>query len=132
MKNKTYAALLAGSTLWCLSIIAAPVFGLSWVYEFFSRICHQDPARSWAILGRSLPVCIRCASIYSAFTVSLWVGIKTNVRWLRASLVLMLAEFVMARVLMDTAILRSISGILVGLSAAPFVRQGIEEIRDAM
>ena len=99
MKNKTYAALLAGSTLWCLSIIAAPVFGLSWVYEFFSRICHQDPARSWAILGRSLPVCIRCASIYSAFTVSLWVGIKTNVRWLRASLVLMLAEFVMARVL---------------------------------
>ena len=132
MKNKTYAALLAGSTLWCLSIIAAPVFGLSWVYEFFSRICHQDPARSWAILGRSLPVCIRCASIYSAFTVSLWVGIKTNVRWLRASLVLMLAEFVIARVLMDTAILRSISGILVGLSAAPFVRQGIEEIRDAM
>ena len=132
MKNKTYAALLAGSTLWCLSIIAAPVFGLSWVYEFFSRICHQDPARSWAIFGRSLPVCIRCASIYSAFTVSLWVGIKTNVRWLRASLVLVLAEFVIARVLMDTAILRSISGILVGLSAAPFVRQGIEEIRDAM
>lgn len=124
--------LLAASTLWCLCILAAPLFGLSWVYEFFARICHQEPERSWQLFGRSLPVCIRCASIYLAFTLSLWLGLKANVRWLRVSIALMFFEFVAARFFIDAAPLRSLSGILVGLSAAPFVRQGIEEIRDAM
>ena len=132
MKNKTYAALLAGSTLWCLSIVAAPMFGLSWVYEFFSRICHQDPARSWHLAGEPFAVCIRCASIYFAFTASLWIGLKTNVRWLRISILLMLCEFSFARLVLDAALLRSVSGVLVGLSAAPFVKQAFEEMRDAM
>jgi uncharacterized membrane protein len=124
--------LLAGSILWCISIIAAPALGLSWVYEFFSRICHQDPDRSWRIFGGSLPVCIRCASIYFAFTVSLWLGLRANVRWLRIAVVIMLCEFVIARLFIDAVLLRSFSGILVGLSAAPFVKQGVEEICDAM
>jgi uncharacterized membrane protein len=132
VKNKTVAALLAGSTLWCLSIVAAPVLGLSWVYEFFSRICHQDPARSWHIAGEPLAVCIRCASIYFAFTAALWLGLKSNPRWLRISLALMVCEFVIARLIVDAALLRSITGVLVGLSAAPFVRQAFEEIRDAL
>jgi uncharacterized membrane protein len=132
VRNKVNAALLAGSTLWCLSVVAAPAFRLSWVYLFFSMICHQDPTRSWHIFGESLPVCIRCASIYFAFTASLWLGIRTNIRWLRMSLFLMLCEFIVARVLIDAASLRSLSGILVGLSAAPFVKQGVEEIRDLL
>jgi uncharacterized membrane protein len=132
VKNKTVAGLLTGSALWSLSIVAAPVLGLSWVYEFFSRICHQDPARSWHIAGEPLAVCIRCASIYFAFTTSLWLGLKTNVRWLRISVLLMVGEFVVARLVLDAALLRSVSGILVGLSAAPFVKQAFEEIRDAM
>jgi uncharacterized membrane protein len=132
VKNKTYAALLAASTLWCLSIIAAPLFGFSWMYDFLSTICHQDPSRSWFIFERPLPVCIRCASIYFAFTASLWLGLKANVRWLRISVALMLCEFVIARVFVDAAVLRSLSGILVGLSAAPFVKQGVEEMHDAM
>src|SRR5579884_2385715 len=123
-------ALLIGSTLWCLTIIAAPAFGLSFVYEFFSRICHQDPARSWKLLGQPLPVCVRCASIYFAFTISLWLGLKPNVRWLRASIAIMAAEFLMARFILDASALRSLSGVLVGLSAAPFVKQGVEELRD--
>ena len=132
MKNKTYAVLLAGSTLWCLMIIAAPLFGLSTVYEFFSKICHQDPARSWHIFGEPLPVCIRCASIYCGFAVSLWLGLRANVRWLRAALAIMILEFAIGRLFIDAAALRSLSGILVGLSAAPFVRQGVEEIRESM
>src|SRR6266571_8447963 len=130
--QKTYAALLAGSTFWCLCIIAAPLLGLSDVYEFFSRICHQDPTRSWHIFGESLPVCIRCASIYFAFAASLWLGLKANVRWLRISVVMMICELVLARILIDAALLRSLTGILVGLSAAPFVNQGVEELREAM
>ena len=132
MKNKTYAALLAGSTVWCLSIILAPVLGLSWVYDFFSAICHQDPARSWHLAGEPLAVCIRCASIYFAFAASLWLGFKANVRWLRVSILFLVCEFIVARLVIDAALLRSISGVLVGLSAAPFVRVAVEEIRDAM
>src|SRR5215470_15281853 len=123
------ALLIAGSTLWCLAILAAPVFGPSWLYAFFSKICHQDPGRSWHLFGHQLPVCIRCASIYFAFTVSLWAGLKPNTRWLRASFAVMAAEFILARLVLDAAVLRSLSGILVGLSAAPFVRQGVEELR---
>jgi len=132
VKNKAYAALLAGSTLWCLGIVLAPVSGLSEIYGFFSFICHQDPARSWHILGEPLPVCIRCASIYFGFLASLWLGLTARVRWLRISLAFMLAEFILARLFMDAVPLRSLSGILLGLSAAPFVRKGVEEISDSM
>ena len=132
MKSKLNAALLAGATLWSLSIIAAPALGLSPVYRFFSTICHQDPSRSWHIFGPSLPVCIRCASVYFAFTASLWVGIRANIRWLRISLLFILCEFVIARFFIDAVALRSLSGILVGSSAAPFVKQGIEELSDSL
>ena len=130
--KKTYAALLAGATLWCLSIVAAPMLSLSWVYVFFSRICHQDPARSWHLAGEPLAVCIRCTSIYFAFTASLWLGLKASVRWLRLSVLLMVCEFIFARFVIDVALLRSLSGVLVGLSAAPFVKRAVEEICEAM
>lgn len=135
MKENAYTALLAGATLWCLSIVAAPLVGAgpaSAVYQFFSLICHQDPGRSWHILGEPLPVCIRCASIYFGFLASLWLGSPANTRWLRISILLMFTEFVIAHLWIDAAVLRSVSGIVVGAAAAPFVRKGIEEIRESM
>ena len=77
-------------------------------------------------------MCIRCTSIYFAFAVSLWLGLKTNVQWLRLSILLMVCEFIVARLVIDDALLRSVSGACVGLAAAPFVKQAVEEIRDAM
>ncbi|MBI2149217.1 MAG: DUF2085 domain-containing protein [Acidobacteria bacterium] len=132
MKNRLYAALLTGSTLWCVSVILAPLLDLGPVYEFFSRICHQDPARSWRLFGEPLPACIRCTSIYFGFAASLWLGLRTSVRWLRAALAVMILEFALARLFVDAEAIRSLSGILVGLAAAPFVRQGVEELRDSM
>jgi uncharacterized membrane protein len=128
VKNKTYAALLAGATVWCIGIVAAPLFGWSWIYTFFSHICHQDPARSWHVFGEPLAVCIRCSSIYAGFAASLWLGLRTNVRWLRVAVVVMIVEFAIARLFIDAAALRSLAGIFLGLSAAPFVRQGVEEL----
>ena len=125
-------AVLLGATVWCALILAAPAFGVTWVYRFFAILCHQEPERSWQILGNPLPVCIRCASIYFAFTASLWLGLQANLRWLRIAICLMLCEFLLARVVIDAAMLRSVSGILVGLTAAPFVKQGVEEICDSM
>jgi|SRR5579862_5082325 len=132
MKRRLKTALPIAATVWCLSILVAPAFGLTWVYRFFSILCHQEPERSWQLFGSSLPVCIRCASIYFAFTAALWSGIQANVRGLRIAVCLMLCEFVLARVLIDAALLRSLSGIFVGLTAAPFVRQGVEEICDSL
>lgn len=132
MKRRLKTALLIAATVWCFSILVAPAFGLTWVYRFFSILCHQEPERSWQLFGSSLPVCIRCGSIYFAFTAALWLGIQANVRWLRIAVCLMLCEFVLARVLIDAALLRSLSGIFVGLTAAPFVKQGVEEICDSL
>jgi hypothetical protein len=130
--RRVFAVLLAGATLWCIGIVAAPALGAAWLYEFFSTICHQDPSRSWHIFGGTLPVCIRCASIYFGFTLSLWIGLRPNVAWLRLSIAIMFCEFILARFLLDAPSIRSFSAILVGISAAPFVRMGVEEIRDPM
>lgn len=132
MKHKSFVALLAGSTIWCLSIIAAPLLNSAGIYAFFSHICHQDPSRSLHIFGEPLAVCIRCTAIYFAFAVSLWSGFRASARWLRAAVVLLVLEFALARLVIDAAALRAFSGILIGLSAAPFVRQGLEEISESM
>jgi uncharacterized membrane protein len=128
VKTKTYVALLAGSTLWCLCILLGPITGSSAIYSFFAMICHQDPSRSWQLLGEPLPVCIRCTSIYFGFLAALWLRLSPKTRWLRVAVVFMLCEFVFARVLLDAAFLRSLSGILFGVTAAPFIRKGIEEM----
>ena len=128
MKNKTYVVLLAASTLWCLSILAGPITGSSAIYSFFAMICHQDPSRSWKLFGQQLPVCIRCTSIYFGFLAALGLRLSPKTHWLRVALVLMFCEFVFARLVLDVVIVRSLSGILFGITAAPFVRQGIEEM----
>src|SRR5206468_5747255 len=125
-------ALLAGGTLWCLSILAAPAFDLSPVYRFFAAICHQNPARSWYVFGEPLPVCIRCASVYFAFTAALWAGIRPNVRWLRISLLLMVFGFWVAGLVVDAGVVRPLSAGLVGLAVAPFVTRGVGEVWDRL
>ena len=118
--------------LWCLAIVAAPLLGLSAVYAFFSAICHQDPARSWFIAGEPLPVCIRCASIYMGFLAALFAGLEPSARWLRAAILIAITEFVIARLFLDSAITRSLSGILLGATAAPFVNQGVLELLELL
>ena len=119
--------------MWCASLVAGPLLGLSVIYAFFAMICHQDPARSWHLMGEPLPVCIRCASIYFGFFASLWLGLSPRTRLLRLAIVVMLAEFLLARLVADTAVARSLSGIFFGATAAPFVRKGMEEItRESM
>src|SRR5947208_10517878 len=97
MRGQERGILLAGATLWCLSILAAPAFDLSTVYRFLAAICHQNQARSWYVFGDPMPVCIHCSSIYFAFTASPWIGVLPSVRSLRISLLLMLIEFVLLR-----------------------------------
>ena len=40
-----------------------PLFALL-IRSFFSRLCHQDPARSFMVEGSPAAVCVRCLGIY--------------------------------------------------------------------
>jgi uncharacterized membrane protein len=40
-----------------------PLFALL-IRSFFSRLCHQDPARSFMVEGSPTAVCVRCLGIY--------------------------------------------------------------------
>ncbi len=79
----TTCARLLMAVLWgmiCLMVFAAPFLAAhshsllsSFVYLFFSPVCHQLPARSFAMLGHPWGVCQRCAGMYlGLFTASLF------------------------------------------------------------
>ncbi len=63
----TYAALLLGTLVWCAGIVAAPVFNIAALYDFYHRICHQLGSHSLHIADESLGVCARCTAIYFGF-----------------------------------------------------------------
>jgi uncharacterized membrane protein len=56
--------------LLALAPIAAPLLAGSHplaallLRDFFSRLCHQNPARSFLVLGSPVAVCARCLGIY--------------------------------------------------------------------
>lgn len=65
-------------SLWCIGILAAPLLkhagwmqSADMLYSFFSRICHQDDARSFHVDGEKIGVCIRCSAIYFGFFLGL-------------------------------------------------------------
>jgi uncharacterized membrane protein len=64
--------------LWCIGILAAPLLkhagwtqSADMLYSFFSRVCHQDDARSFHVEGEKIGVCIRCSAIYFGFFLGL-------------------------------------------------------------
>jgi uncharacterized membrane protein len=120
--------LILGTTIWCLAIVAAPIFHLTPIYVAFSAICHQLPARSWHIHGESLAACIRCTAIYFGFLAGLLTLSKPNARWFTIAVGITAAEWLLAFAVFDSALLRTLSGILLGASAAPIVRTGLEEM----
>jgi uncharacterized membrane protein len=65
-------------SLWCIGILAAPLLKhAGWtqsadiLYSFFSRVCHQDDARSFHVEGEKIGVCMRCSAIYFGFFLGL-------------------------------------------------------------
>jgi uncharacterized membrane protein len=121
--------LIGGAALWCLLIVAAPLFDLAWVYQFFAFICHQNPLRSWSLGTEPLAVCIRCASIYFGFLLGLVANVPPRSGFLKASLAATLSEFLMEIAgLGDFAALRALTGLALGLAGAGFVAIGVGEM----
>ena len=124
-RRRPDAVLVAASALWMAAIVAAPLLELDWVYTFFSRICHQYPERSFHLAGATLAVCIRCTSIYAGFLIALVAGLGPSRRLLLWAIGLTAVEVLIARLFIDLAAARVLSGLLLGSGAAGCVGEGI-------
>ncbi|HEX5473184.1 MAG TPA: DUF2085 domain-containing protein [Vicinamibacterales bacterium] len=68
--------LVAALFVWLAALLWAPVAVASsdqaiatagaLVYAAAGFVCHQRPERSFALAGRTLPVCARCAGLYAS------------------------------------------------------------------
>ena len=89
------AAAAVGAPLF--SALGFPLFTFA-IWQFFSLVCHQDPARSFWIAGAPVAVCARCLGIYLGVAAGAWVPaerkllLRALVLVLAASLVDFLAE----------------------------------------
>jgi uncharacterized membrane protein len=83
-----------------LAPLAAPLLAASHplaallIRNFFSRLCHQDPGRSFFLDGSAVAVCVRCLGLYWGAAVGMVVRLRRP-RWLLAgALVLNFADVV--------------------------------------
>jgi uncharacterized membrane protein len=120
--------LLAVTGLGCSAILLAPLLENQALYNLFSSICHQKPERSWFLAGHPLPVCIRCASIYSGFLLALALKARPSVPAFKVALVLSVLELIVAHAWLDFVAARSVSGMMLGISAAGLVERGVNEM----
>jgi len=49
------------------------------ILQFFSLVCHQDPARSFWIAGAPVAVCTRCLGIYLGGVAGAWITLPRRV-----------------------------------------------------
>ena len=49
------------------------------ILQFFSIVCHQDPARSFWIAGAPVAVCTRCLGIYLGVVAGAWMSARRRV-----------------------------------------------------
>ncbi len=64
------------------------------IRSFFSRLCHQDPARSFVIGGSPVAVCVRCLGIYCGVALGMFLrlGKASAIRLLAAAMLLNLLD----------------------------------------
>jgi uncharacterized membrane protein len=64
------------------------------IRNFFSSLCHQNPARSFILQGSPAAVCVRCLGIYCGAALGLLPALKTarSIRLLGWAVLLNLAD----------------------------------------
>ena len=64
------------------------------IRSFFSRLCHQDPTRSFVIGGSPVAVCVRCLGIYCGVALGtlLRLGKVSTIRLLAVAMLLNLLD----------------------------------------
>ena len=146
--RNAYIVLLAGTLVWCVLILLAPLVVHSNpaisnnLYSFFKPVCHQDDARSFHIAGVKFAVCIRCSAIYFSFLVGVLlfpmlrrrtISLSSRSMWLIA-VVSMLIDVLLDTVGIhaSTTWTRTITGGMFGFIAAqlivPLILQAFTDI----
>ena len=96
MKARLPLAVLA--LVLTLAPLAAPVLAASHplaallIRNFFSRLCHQDPTRSFVVDGSPVAVCVRCLGIYWGVALGMVVKLRGVRSFLLTALVLNLLD----------------------------------------
>jgi uncharacterized membrane protein len=144
MTNRFLRRMPVGLWLWpislwsglCLAMLAAPWLesrgyhaAASLFYGLFSRVCHQDPARSFALAGHPWAVCHRCSGIYLGlwlvsiipFEMTFLLGVPRRRRiWVLAGSAPLLVDVFLqvSGLLSNTPATRFVSGLIFGIMAA--------------
>jgi len=91
------------------------------IRSFFSRLCHQDPARSFMVEGSPVAVCVRCLGIYCGVALGAWLrlGRKFAARLLAAALLINLLDVASGALHWhgNLPLVRLLLGLLLGLGA---------------
>lgn len=119
-------ASLAGAAISAPYLAAAGYSAITLaIVFFFSPVCHQDPVRSFWVVGGPVAVCARCLGIYLGAAAGAWIPAPRRV--LLAGLALF-AALNLADVLTEVAALhgnwkltRFLLGALLGLAAGALV-----------
>lgn len=149
--KRTYLVLLSLVVLWCGGILLAPAVSAiapgvsSFLYSYYSPICHQTDVRSFHLFGQKLAVCIRCSSIYGSFFLSLLLFAATQRlsapsmpkrRWIALAILPMVVDVLLSLtgIHESTMLTKTVTGALFG-SILPFylvppLLEGIAQLRD--
>jgi uncharacterized membrane protein len=106
------------------------------IRSFFSQLCHQDPGRSFLLVGAPVAVCVRCLGIYWGVAVgAALVRLRMGRRLLAVGLTLNLVD-VATSVLHwhgNLPLVRFFLGLLlgVGVGAVLFFSEGLGQLRSS-
>ena len=149
--KRTYLILLLLVALWCGGIVLAPSLSTtlpgvsSFLYSFYSPICHQIDARSFHLFGEKIGVCSRCSSIYFGFLLSLafypffqqlHAPAFPKRHWIALAVFPMLIDVltnfagIHDSTLLTRAITGSLFGIILPFYLIPPLLEGIAQLRD--
>jgi len=139
MKLRVPLAILALALT--LAPLAAPLLAASHPFaallirNFFSRLCHQDPSRSFVVDGSTVAVCVRCLGIYWGAAVGMVVRLRMARRLLAVAVVLNLVDVATGAMHWhgNVPVFRFVLGLMlgVGLGAVLFLREGLWPIRSS-
>jgi uncharacterized membrane protein len=122
-----------------LAPLAAPLLAASHplaallIRNFFSRLCHQDPSRSFVVAGSAVAVCVRCLGIYSGTALGMMVRLR-RARWLLIGAVVLNLVDVVTGVLHwhgNAPLVRFFWGLVLGLGVGAVLSlpEGLRPVR---
>jgi len=132
----------------CIAFLAAPLLqasGLKWaaalLYALFSPVCHQIPARSFAIFGHPWAVCHRCSGIYFGLLLGslvpfAWNSILQSPRLRRLWVICGVAPLLIDAMLQfsgiwaNTPVSRCLTGLLFGAMLSSLVLPALAELSE--